>query len=226
MCGIVGYSGSFSAQKILLEGLEQLEYRGYDSAGVALVDDNGELFLRKKAGRVSVLRDACEAAPVEAHCGIGHTRWATHGGVTDVNAHPHTCGQVTLIHNGIIENYHEITAAFGFDTLLQSETDTEVAACLIDHLYHGDPYKTLKKAADILVGSYAFCILFSDQPGKIFCLRSVSPLVAAYSDSGAFVASDLTALIAYSRSYFVVPEHVIMTVSAKGIELKDLQDQI
>lgn len=226
MCGIVGYSGSFSAQKILLEGLEQLEYRGYDSAGVALVDDNGELFLRKKAGRVSVLRDACEAAPVEAHCGIGHTRWATHGGVTDVNAHPHTCGQVTLIHNGIIENYHEITAAFGFDTLLQSETDTEVAACLIDHLYYGDPYKTLKKAADILVGSYAFCILFSDQPGKIFCLRSVSPLVAAYSDSGAFVASDLTALIAYSRSYFVVPEHVIMTVSAKGIELKDLQDQI
>lgn len=226
MCGIVGYSGSFSAQKILLEGLEQLEYRGYDSAGVALVDDNGELFLRKKAGRVSVLRDACEVAPVEAHCGIGHTRWATHGGVTDVNAHPHTCGQVTLIHNGIIENYHEITAAFGFDTLLQSETDTEVAACLIDHLYHGDPYKTLKKAADILVGSYAFCILFSDQPGKIFCLRSVSPLVAAYSDSGAFVASDLTALIAYSRSYFVVPEHVIMTVSAKGIELKDLQDQI
>ena len=226
MCGIVGYSGSFSAQKILLEGLEQLEYRGYDSAGVALVDDNGELYLRKKAGRVSVLRDACEAAPVEAHCGIGHTRWATHGGVTDVNAHPHTCGQVTLIHNGIIENYHEITAAFGFDTLLQSETDTEVAACLIDHLYHGDPYKTLKKAADILVGSYAFCILFTDQPGKIFCLRSVSPLVAAYSDSGAFVASDLTALIAYSRSYFVVPEHVIMTVSAEGIQLNDLQDQI
>ena len=226
MCGIVGYSGSFCAQKILLEGLEQLEYRGYDSAGVALVDDNGELFIRKKAGRVSVLMDACEAAPVEAHCGIGHTRWATHGGVTDVNAHPHTCGQVTLIHNGIIENYHEITAAFGFDTLLQSETDTEVAACLIDHLYHGDPYKTLKKAADILVGSYAFCILFSDQPGKIFCLRSVSPLVAAYSDSGAFVASDLTALIAYSRSYFVVPEHVIMTVSKEGIELKDLQDQV
>ena len=226
MCGIVGYSGSFSAQKILLEGLEQLEYRGYDSAGVALVDDNGELFLRKKAGRVSVLRDACEVAPVEVHCGIGHTRWATHGGVTDVNAHPHTCGQVTLIHNGIIENYHEITAAFGFDTLLQSETDTEVAACLIDHLYHGDPYKTLKKAADILVGSYAFCILFSDHPGKIFCLRSVSPLVAAYSDSGAFVASDLTALIAYSRSYFVVPEHVIITVSAEGIELKDLQDQV
>ena len=226
MCGIVGYSGSFSAQKILLEGLEQLEYRGYDSAGVALVDDNGELFLRKKAGRVSVLRDACKAASVEAHCGIGHTRWATHGGVTDVNAHPHTCGQVTLIHNGIIENYHEITAAFGFDTLLQSETDTEVAACLIDHLYHGDPYKALKKAADILVGSYAFCILFSDQPGKIFCLRSVSPLVAAYSDSGAFVASDLTALIAYSRSYFVVPEHVIMTVSGEGIQLKDLQDQV
>ncbi|MBP3701859.1 MAG: glutamine--fructose-6-phosphate transaminase (isomerizing) [Lachnospiraceae bacterium] len=222
MCGIVGYSGSFCAQKVLLDGLEQLEYRGYDSAGVALLDDSGELFLRKKAGRVSVLREACESAPVDAHCGIGHTRWATHGGVTDVNAHPHSCGQVTLIHNGIIENYHEITAAFGFETLLQSETDTEVAACLIDHLYHGDPYKTLKKAADILMGSYAFCIVFRDHPGKIFCLRSVSPLVAAYSDNGSFVASDLTALIAYSRSYFVVPEHVIMTVAADGITLRDL----
>jgi len=229
MCGIVGYSGSFCAQKILLDGLEQLEYRGYDSAGVALLDDNGELFLRKKAGRVSVLRDACETAPVEAHCGIGHTRWATHGGVTDVNAHPHSCGQVTLIHNGIIENYHEITAAFGFDTLLQSETDTEVAACLLDHLYpicDKDPYKTLKKAADILVGSYAFCILFADHPGKIFCLRSVSPLVAACSDSGSFVASDLTALIAYSRTYFVVPEHVIMTVSADEITLQDLDGNV
>ncbi len=222
MCGIVGYSGSFDAQKILLDGLEQLEYRGYDSAGVALVDDNGELFLRKKAGRVSILREACESASIDAHCGIGHTRWATHGGVTDVNAHPHSCGQVTLIHNGIIENYHEITAAFGFETLLQSETDTEVAACLINHLYHGDPYKTLKKAADILMGSYAFCIVFQDHPGKIFCLRSVSPLVAASSDSGAFVASDLTALIAYSREYFVVPEHVIMTVAADGITLQDL----
>jgi len=222
MCGIVGYSGPLCAQKILLDGLEQLEYRGYDSAGVALIDDNGELFLRKKAGRVSVLRDACNVVPIEAHCGIGHTRWATHGGVTDVNAHPHSCGQVTLIHNGIIENYHEITAAFGFTPLLQSETDTEVAACLINHLYDGDPYKTLKKAADILMGSYAFCIVFHDHPGKIFCLRSVSPLVATASDRGSFVASDLTALIAYSRTYFVVPEHVIMTLTADSITLHDL----
>ncbi len=222
MCGIVGYSGSFSAQKILLEGLEQLEYRGYDSAGVALSDDEGQLFLRKKAGRVSVLREACEAAPVDAHCGIGHTRWATHGGVTDANAHPHSCGRVTLIHNGIIENYHEITAAFGFGPLLRSETDTEVAACLINHLYQGDPYDTLKKAVDILVGSYAFCIFFQDHPGQIFCIRSVSPLVAASGENGSFVASDLTALIAYSRSYFVVPEHIIMTLSADGILLQDL----
>lgn len=222
MCGIIGYSGSFSAQKILLDGLEQLEYRGYDSAGVALLDDNGELFLQKKAGRVSVLREACEIAPVEAHCGIGHTRWATHGGVTDTNAHPHSCGQVTLIHNGIIENYHEITAAFGFEDQLQSETDTEVAACLLNHLYHGDPFETLKKAVDILVGSYAFCILFKDHPGKIFCIRNVSPLVAAYSADGAFVASDLTALIAYSRSYFVVPEGAVMTLASNGITVCDL----
>lgn len=222
MCGIIGYSGSFCAQKILLDGLEQLEYRGYDSAGVALLNDNGELYLQKKAGRVSILREACETAPVDAHCGIGHTRWATHGGVTDTNAHPHSCGQVTLIHNGIIENYHEITAAFGFADRLQSETDTEVAACLIDTLYHGDPFEALKKAADILVGSYAFCILFKDQPGKIYCIRNVSPLVAAHGEAGSFVASDLTALIAYSRSYFVVPEATVMTLSPEGIELRDL----
>ncbi|MCI8402448.1 MAG: glutamine--fructose-6-phosphate transaminase (isomerizing) [Lachnospiraceae bacterium] len=221
MCGIIGYSGSFSAQKILLDGLEQLEYRGYDSAGIALLDEDGKLYLQKKAGMVSVLREACEAAPVEARCGIGHTRWATHGGVSDVNAHPHSCGQITLIHNGIIENYHEITAAFGFADRLRSETDTEVAACLLDHLYHGDPFETLVKAADILVGSYAFCILFQDHPGKIFCIRRVSPLVAAHGETGSFVASDLTALIARSRSYFVVPEATVMVLSAGEISLFD-----
>ena len=222
MCGIIGYSGSFCAQKILLDGLEQLEYRGYDSAGVALQGENGELFLRKKAGRVSVLREACEAAPVNACCGIGHTRWATHGGVNDVNAHPHSCGRVTLIHNGIIENYHEITAAFGFAGRLHSETDTEVAACLLDYLYQGDPFDALRQAVDILTGSYAFCILFADQPGKIFCIRNVSPLVAAHNESGSFVASDLTALIAYGKSYFVVPEETVMTLSAEGISICDL----
>ena len=225
MCGIIGYSGSFCAQKILLDGLEQLEYRGYDSAGMALQKSNGELFLRKKAGRVSVLREACEGAPINSVCGIGHTRWATHGGVNDVNAHPHNCGKVTLIHNGIIENYHEITAAFGFAGRLHSETDTEVAACLLDYLYQGDPFEALRQAVDILTGSYAFCILFADQPGRIFCIRNVSPLVAAHNDSGSFVASDLTALIAYGKSYFVVPEETVMTLSPEGISIRDLSGQ-
>ncbi len=225
MCGIIGYSGFFCAQKILLDGLEQLEYRGYDSAGMALQKSNGELFLRKKAGRVSVLREACEGAPINAVCGIGHTRWATHGGVNDVNAHPHNCGKVTLIHNGIIENYHEITAAFGFAGRLHSETDTEVAACLLDYLYQGDPFEALRQAVDILTGSYAFCILFADQPGRIFCIRNVSPLVAAHNDSGSFVASDLTALIAYGKSYFVVPEETVMTLSPEGISIRDLSGQ-
>ena len=225
MCGIIGYSGSFCAQKILLDGLEQLEYRGYDSAGMALQKSNGELFLRKKAGRVSVLREACEGAPINAVCGIGHTRWATHGGVNDVNAHPHNCGKVTLIHNGIIENYHEITAAFGFAGRLHSETDTEVAACLLDYLYQGDPFEALRQAVDILTGSYAFCILFADQPSRIFCIRNVSPLVAAHNDSGSFVASDLTALIAYGKSYFVVPEETVMTLSPEGISIRDLSGQ-
>ncbi len=225
MCGIIGYTGPITAQDVLLSGLEQLEYRGYDSAGVALLSDSGELILRKKAGRVSHLREECSSIGEAAHCGIGHTRWATHGGVTDANAHPHTCGMVTLIHNGIIENYHEITAAFGFESQLKSETDTEVAACLLNHLYHGDPYETLRRAVDILVGSYAFCILFQDHPGCIYCIRNVSPMVAAHCGDGSFIASDLTALISYTRTYFVVPEETIVTLSPESVTVQDLAGQ-
>jgi glucosamine--fructose-6-phosphate aminotransferase (isomerizing) len=225
MCGIIGYTGPLDAKKVVLQGLEQLEYRGYDSAGMALQTDDHHLFLMKEAGPVAVLKEASQSAKVRSHCGIGHTRWATHGGVSDTNAHPHTAGKVTLIHNGIIENYHKIIECFQFQDSLISETDTEVAARLVNYFYEenqGNPYEALRKAVKTIEGSYAFCILFEDIPGKVFAIRNVSPLVAAASPVGSFIASDLTALISYTRKYFVVPENHIVVLQEDAVEVTDL----
>ena len=156
-------------------------------------------------------------------CGIGHTRWATHGGVTNANAHPHKVGNVALIHNGIIENYHEIVNKYDLADSLISETDTEVAAALINKLYDGDPKATIKKAVAELQGSFAFCIMFKDQPGKIFAVRNVSPMVATSCERGSVIASDLTALIEFSKEYFVVPEYHILTLKKDGIDIQDLK---
>lgn len=222
MCGIIGYTGPLEAKKILLDGLTQLEYRGYDSAGIALVNTNSRIRLIKRTGKVSVLRDACRELGGDYHCGLGHTRWATHGGVTQENAHPHVAGKVTLVHNGIIENYHQLIRDFHLEGKLQSETDSEVAAWVLDSLYQGNPMEAIPKFLSLLEGSYGFCILFEDYPGEIYAVRSVSPLVAAYTHSGAFIASDLTALIPYTRSYLVVPEHHILKMSGYQISLWDL----
>ena len=148
-------------------------------------------------------RGACAHADLLSCCGIGHTRWATHGGVTDGNAHPHRVGKVSLIHNGIIENYHDLVGRFNLQDQLHSDTDTEVAAAVINHFYQGDPFQALKHAISQFIGSFAFCVLFDDQPGKIFAVRNVSPMVAAHCEEGSFIASDLTALIAYSDQYFI-----------------------
>lgn len=221
MCGIIGFTGRLEAQKILTEGLAALEYRGYDSAGIAYFKDTGKISIRKTVGKVKDLLAICDDEN-NSTCGIGHTRWATHGGVTNANAHPHKVGNVALIHNGIIENYHEIVNKFDLADSLISETDTEVAAALINKLYDGDPKATIKKAVAELQGSFAFCIMFKDQPGKIFAVRNVSPMVATYCDDGAFIASDLTAFIKYSKRYFIVPEYAIMTMTADGITIEDL----
>ena len=167
MCGIIGYVGPLQARDVVLDGLTQLEYRGYDSAGMALLTEEG-IYLRKKVGQVSSLRSIC-TEDVDSHCGIGHTRWATHGGVTDANAHPHVVGRVVLLHNGIIENYHAISVQFGFEGLATSETDTEVAAQLINYYYDktNDPYQAIRNAIRIIDGSYAFCIMFDDPPDTI-----------------------------------------------------------
>ena len=138
MCGIIGYTGKRDAKDIMLDALELLEYRGYDSAGIAILKE-GKTQIVKRAGRVRDLRQLCEEKHPEGNCGIGHTRWATHGGVSDQNAHPHQFGRVTLIHNGIIENYRELTEKYELDGKLKSETDSEVVAAVLEHFYQGDP---------------------------------------------------------------------------------------
>ncbi len=221
MCGIIGFTGKLEAQDILLNGLASLEYRGYDSAGIAYFKDTGKISLRKTVGKVKDLRAICDDEN-NSTCGIGHTRWATHGGVTNANAHPHKVGQIALIHNGIIENYHELVNKFDLADQLISETDTEVAAALINKLYNGDPKEALKKAVAEIEGSFAFCVLFKDHPGEIYAIRNVSPMVATHCEEGAFIASDLTAFIKYNKRYFIVPEYHILTMKEDGIDLEDL----
>ncbi len=214
-------TGKLKAQDVLLTGLASLEYRGYDSAGIAYFKDTRKISLRKTVGKVKDLRAICDDDN-NSTCGIGHTRWATHGGVTNANAHPHKVGQVALIHNGIIENYHDLATKYDLTDELISETDTEVAAALINKLYEGDPKEALRKAVAEIEGSFAFCVLFKDHPGEIYAVRNVSPMVATYCDDGAFIASDLTAFIAYNKRYFIVPEYHILTMTADGITLEDL----
>ncbi len=227
MCGIIGFTGQSEVKNVLLEGLESLEYRGYDSAGMAYFNDN-VIHTIKTTGKVSSLRKKVEAAPkFHSTCGIGHTRWATHGGVSHINSHPHTFGKVTLIHNGIIENYHELEtmlAAEGKHPV--SQTDTEIAAMLIDHLYQGNPMEALKKTMEFLEGAYAFCILLEDRPGVIYCLRNGSPLVACHCEEGSIIASDMVALIKYSKEYFVLPEQHIATLTKDQITVFDINDKV
>ncbi len=225
MCGIIGYSGPLDACKVLLEGLAGLEYRGYDSAGLALCMEDSSICLVKKAGKVKNLKEVCDAQiNGVSHCGIGHTRWATHGGVSDSNAHPHRAGSVTLIHNGIIENYHALTEQFHLSGRLKSQTDSEVAAWVLDSLYDGDPLMAIRRLNELLEGSYSFCIMFDDQPGSVYAIRRVSPLVASYTHAGALIASDLTALIPYTNQYFVVPEERIVKLTPYKLHVYRMDD--
>lgn len=222
MCGIIGFTGNEPAKDIIIGGLERLEYRGYDSAGLALLS-NDQIQVRKRTGKVEELRKLCEAEKMPATCGIGHTRWATHGGVTDVNAHPHRVGKVVLIHNGIIENYRQIVTEYGLADQLVSETDSEVVAALLNKFYEGDPVKAIKKTVKVLSGAFALCIMFQDIPDTIYAIRNVSPMVATSCERGSVIASDLTALIEFSKEYFVVPEYHILTLKKDGIDIQDLK---
>lgn len=223
MCGIIGYTGKKEASGILLDALELLEYRGYDSAGIALFPEDGSRVKTfKRAGRVRELREYCAKLDVTGHCGIGHTRWATHGGVCNENAHPHRFGNVTIIHNGIIENYRQLIEEYGLDGKLTSQTDSEVVAAVIFHFYTGDPYAAIRKAVLKLKGTFALAILFDDIPGKIFAIRNVSPIVVASMEDGAILSSDVAAIVPFTTRYFVVPEFHVVCLSGKEIEMYDL----
>ena len=218
MCGIVGYVGKRSAQDVLLDGLEKLEYRGYDSAGVALAQEGGIRVVKSK-GRLDVLRQKLAVqALAESSCGIGHTRWATHGEPSDVNSHPHSTPRVSIVHNGIIENYgalKERLATRGYT--FESETDTEVLVKLIDSCYHGEPLQALHEALGMVRGSYALAVLFKDFPDTIFAVKKESPLIVGWGEGENFVASDIPALLKYTRDYSVLEEGDLAVVTAQGI---------
>ena len=218
MCGIVGYVGKRSAQDVLLDGLEKLEYRGYDSAGVALAQEGGIRVVKSK-GRLDALRQKLAVqALAESSCGIGHTRWATHGEPSDVNSHPHSTPRVSIVHNGIIENYgalKERLAARGYT--FESETDTEVLVKLIDSCYHGEPLQALHEALGMVRGSYALAVLFKDFPDTIFAVKRESPLIVGWGEGENFVASDIPALLKYTRDYSVLEEGDLAVVTAQGI---------
>lgn len=203
MCGIVGYVGNDEkAVEFILEGLSKLEYRGYDSAGLAVVE-NGKIFIEKKSGKLSNLADALESKEHHSKVGIGHTRWATHGVPTDVNAHPHLSndGKVAVVHNGIIENYSSIKEDLikkGY--IFHSDTDTEVIAQLFSELYTGDLVETFYKLKGKIRGTYAFGIIHKDHPNKIICARKESPLIIGVGKDKNFIASDVPAILKYTRN--------------------------
>ena len=218
MCGIVGYVGKRNAQDVLLDGLEKLEYRGYDSAGVALALEGGIRVVKSK-GRLAELRKrlAVEAL-ARSGCGIGHTRWATHGEPSDVNSHPHSTPRVSIVHNGIIENYgvlKERLMAKGYT--FESETDTEVLVKLIDSCYEGEPLKALRAALAMVRGSYALAVLFRDFPDTLFAVKWESPLIVGWGEEENFIASDIPALLKYTRRYSVLEEGDMAVVNADSI---------
>ena len=227
MCGIVGYTGKQSVAKQILDALELLEYRGYDSAGMAIVDEtNGQVQIRKRAGRVADLDKVWKANPVNGICGIGHTRWATHGGVSDVNAHPHRAGRVTLVHNGIIENYEELKDHFGLADELISDTDSEVVAAVLNRFYTGDPHEALFQTVKCLKGTFALVVIFDDIPDVIFAIRNVSPIVAAYREDGTMLASDVAALGGQATNYMVVPEYHVVELHTDDIRVYNMKNEL
>ena len=226
MCGIVGYSGKRSAQEVLLNGLEKLEYRGYDSAGVALALEGG-IHVVKSKGRLEVLRRKLEAENLpESFCGIGHTRWATHGEPSDVNSHPHSTPRVSIVHNGIIENYGPLKAdLLAKGVTFESETDTEVLVKLIDYFCCAQPKQSplaaLRETLAMVRGSYALGVLFRDEPDTIYAVKKESPLIVGWGEGENFVASDIPALLKYTRRYSVLEEGDMAVVKADGIRFYD-----
>ena len=224
MCGIVGYIGSKNASPILMEGLERLSYRGYDSAGVAVIGPDGKIGVRKAKGRLENLASLLKESPVSGTIGIGHTRWATHGEPSDLNAHPHTDvkGGIAVVHNGIIENHAALRRHLEqTGAKFVSQTDTEVIAHLLNWLYDGDMKRTLIRAMGMLEGSYALGILCDHEPGDLYCARNDSPLVVGARDGEGFIASDIPALLSHTRDVIFLQDKEIAVLNRQGISVFD-----
>jgi len=224
MCGIVGYTGFRQAQPILLEGLKRLEYRGYDSSGIA-IQSNGHLNVRKKAGRISVLESTLSADGMPGTCGISHTRWATHGAPNDLNAHPHVdaSGRIALIHNGIIENYQALRTYLEHRGVeFKSETDTEVLAQLIGHFYTDDIESAVRAALRDVRGTYGLAVLCSEEPGKIVAARKGSPLILGIGDGEYVVASDAAAIVQHMTQVIYLSDGEMAVVWDDGFRTTTL----
>ena len=223
MCGIVGYAGPRDCTDVLISALSKLEYRGYDSAGIA-VFENGKIAVEKTKGRLKDLEDkmAREHRPV-GHCGIGHTRWATHGEPSDINSHPHGNKRVSIVHNGIIENYIKLKAFLtekGYEFI--SDTDTEIVAKLLDYYYNGNPVETIARVISEIEGSYALGIIFSDFQDRVFAVRKDSPLIIGVGQGENFIASDVTAVLKYTKDYYLLEQDEIVAISTEQVEITDI----
>jgi glucosamine--fructose-6-phosphate aminotransferase (isomerizing) len=226
MCGIIGYCGPKNASQVLIEGLKRLEYRGYDSAGIC-VSSGGALHLIKKKGKIANL---VEQIPhdIDGHFGIGHTRWATHGTVSDANAHPHTdcSGKLVLCHNGIIENFENLKTILSSEGhTFRSETDSEVIAHLIEKYYSGDLEKAVKEAVSLLKGTYGIVCMHLDNPDLIIGARNGSPLVVGIGNNEMFLASDVSAIIAHTKQVIYLEDGEVAVITRDEVKTTDLGDR-
>ena len=220
MCGIVGYTGPREAGPILIEGLRRLEYRGYDSAGIALLDDMGDLFVEKRAGKLANLTTALADRTPHAGVGLAHTRWATHGRPNDLNAHPHVdcTGEVTVIHNGIIENFRELRDGLeARGHVLTSETDTEAIAHLVEEAYAGDLADATRAALRRLDGAYALAVMHRAEPDRLVGARMNVPLVVGLGEGESFLASDVSAILEHTRRVIFLEEGDVADVRPTGV---------